>query len=33
MSDVSAGTIIVSFLTIVYTLIQNKLDGRSIKSS
>ena len=33
MSDVSAGAIIVSFLTIVYTLIQNKLDSRSIKSS
>lgn len=33
MSDVSAGAIIVAFLTIVYTLIQNKLDSCSIKSS
>lgn len=33
LSDVSAGVIIVSFLTIIYTLIQYKLEGRSIKSS
>ena len=33
LSDVSAGAIIVSFLTIIYTLIQYKLEGRSIKPS
>ena len=33
LSDVSAGAIIVSFLTIIYTLIQYKIEGRSIKSS
>lgn len=33
LTDVSAGAIIVSFLTIIYTLIQNKLESSSIESS
>ena len=33
LTEVSAGAIIVSFLTIIYTLIQNKLESSSIESS